>query len=61
MLLQIKKARETSDGDLTCYVFSFEDALAHLGVIKNPGADGILTIETLGSINMSPLRMEVLC
>ena len=46
MLLQIEKAPETSDGDLTCYAFSFEDALAHVGVIENPGADGVLTIET---------------
>ena len=61
MLLQIEKAPETSDSSFTCYVFSFEDALAHLGVIENPGPDGILTIETQGSINMSSLRMEMLC
>ena len=40
-LLQIEKAPETS-GDLTCYVFSPEDAVAHLSV-TNPS--GILTIE----------------
>ena len=39
ILLQIDKARETS-GDLTCYVFSFEDAVTHLSV-TNPS--GILT------------------
>ena len=42
ILLQIEKAPETSGGDLTCYVFSLEDAVAHLSVV-NPG--GILTIE----------------
>ena len=31
ILLQIEKAPETS-GDLTCYVFSLEDAMAHLNV-----------------------------
>ena len=41
ILLQIKKAPETS-GDLMCYVFSLEDALAHLSV-TNPS--GILTIK----------------
>ena len=46
MLLQIKKRPETSDGDLTCYAFSFENTLAHLGVIETPRVDGILTIET---------------
>ena len=42
ILLQIEKAAETSDGDLTCYVFNLEDAVAHLSV-TNPS--GILTIE----------------
>ena len=42
ILLQIEKAPETSNGDLTCYVFSLEDAVAHLSV-TNPR--GILTIE----------------
>ena len=42
ILLQIEKAPETSGGDLTCYVFSLEDAVAHLSFV-NPG--GILTIE----------------
>ena len=45
MLLQIEKAPETSDGDLICYVLNFENALAHLGVIENIGADCIITIE----------------
>ena len=40
ILLQIEKAPETS-GDLTCYVFSLEDAVAYLSV-TNPS--GILTI-----------------
>ena len=30
ILLQIKKARETSGGELMCYVTSIEDAVAHL-------------------------------
>ena len=42
ILLQIEKVPETSDGELTCYVFSLEDAVAHLSV-TNPS--GILTIE----------------
>ena len=42
VLLQIEKAPETSGGDLTCYVFNLEDAVAHLSV-TNPS--GILTIE----------------
>ena len=41
-LLQIEKAAETSNVDLTCYVFSLEEAVAHLAV-TNPS--GILTIE----------------
>ena len=41
ILLQIEKAPETS-GDLTCYVFSLEDAVAHLSVID---PSSILTIE----------------
>ena len=32
ILLQIEKASEVSNGDLTCYVFSLEDAIAHLSV-----------------------------
>ena len=32
ILLQIEKAAETNGGDLTCYVFSLEDAVAHLAV-----------------------------
>ena len=42
ILLQIKKVPEASNGDLTCYVFSLEDAVAHLSV-TNPS--GILTSE----------------
>ena len=42
ILLQIEKVPETSNGDLACYVFSLEDAVAHLGV-TNPR--GILTTE----------------
>ena len=41
ILLQIEKAPKTS-GDLTCHVFSLEDAVAHLSV-TNPS--GILTTE----------------
>ena len=42
ILLQIEKAPEASNGDLTCYVFNLEDAVAHLSV-TNPS--GILTTE----------------
>ena len=42
ILLQIEKAPETSGGDLTCYVFSLEDEVAHLSV-TDPSA--ILTTE----------------
>ena len=42
ILLQNEKAPETNGGDLTCYVFSLEDAVAHLSV-TNPS--GMLTIE----------------
>ena len=42
IMLQIEKVAETSDGDLTCYVFSLEHALTHLSV-TNP--IWILTIE----------------
>ena len=42
ILLQIEKAPEINNGDLTCYVFSIEDAVAHLSV-TNPC--GILNIE----------------
>ena len=42
MLLQIEKVPETSNGDLTCYVFSLEDTVAHLSVTD---ISGILTIE----------------
>ena len=41
-LLQIEKAPEARNGDLTCYVFSLEDAVAHLSVTD---PSGILTIE----------------
>ena len=36
ILLQIEKAPETS-GDLTCYVFSLKDAVAHLSVTDHSG------------------------
>ena len=42
ILLQIEKAPETSNGDLTYYGFSLEDAVAHLSVTDS---SGILTIE----------------
>ena len=42
VLLQIEKVPEASNGDLTCYVFSLEDAVAHLSV-TNPS--DILTNE----------------
>ena len=42
ILLQIEKISETGNGDLTCYVFSFEDAVAHVSVTY---PSGILTIE----------------
>ena len=42
ILLQIEKVSEASNGDLTCYVFSLEDAVAHLSVTDT---SGILTIE----------------
>ena len=42
ILLQIKKVPENSGGDLTCYVFSLEDAVTHLSVTD---PSGILTIE----------------
>ena len=42
ILLQIENVPETSNCDLTCYVFSLEDAVAHLSV-TNPS--GIFTIE----------------
>ena len=42
ILLQIEKTPETNGGDLMCYVFSLEDAVAHLSVTD---PSGILTIE----------------
>ena len=42
ILLQIEKVPETSDGDLTCYVFSLEDAVTQL---RATDPSGILTIE----------------
>ena len=42
ILLQIEKAAEISDGDLTWDVFSLEDAVAHLSVTNT---SGILTTE----------------
>ena len=37
IILQIEKALEASNGDLTCYVFSLEDAVSHLSVIDSSG------------------------
>ena len=42
ILLQIEKVAESNAGDLTCHVFSLEDAVVHLEV-TNPS--GVLTIE----------------
>ena len=42
IMLQIEKAPETSRGDLMCYIFCLEDAVAHLSVTD---PSGILTIE----------------
>ena len=42
ILLQIENEPEASKGDLTCYVFSLEYAVAHLSVTKS---SGISTIE----------------
>ena len=42
ILLQIEKAPEASGGDLTCYMFILEDAVAHLSVTY---PSGILMIE----------------
>ena len=41
ILLQIEHAADASDGDLVCYIFSLEDAVAHL----NTDGGEILTIE----------------
>ena len=41
ILLQIERGADASDGDLVCYVFSLEDAVAHL----NTSSGEILTIE----------------
>ena len=41
ILLQIERAADASDGDLVCYVFSLEDAVAHL----NTSSGDFLTIE----------------
>ena len=45
MVLQIEKASEAGGGDLMCYVFSLEDAMAHITVTDT---SGILTIEKQG-------------
>ena len=42
ILLQIEKAPEAGNGDLTYYVFSLEDAVAYLSVTD---PSGILNIE----------------
>ena len=41
ILLQVERAADASDGDLVCFVFWLEDALAHL----NTSGGEILTIE----------------
>ena len=41
ILLQVERAADASDGDLVCYVFSLEDAVAHL----NTSSGEILIIE----------------
>ena len=41
ILLQIERAADASGGDLVCYVFSLEDAVAHLNTISGE----MLTIE----------------
>ena len=43
IIIQIEKAPEFSSIDLTCHVFSFGDAVAHLSVVDTKN---ILTIET---------------
>ena len=55
ILFQIEKAAKASGGELTCYMFSLEDAVAHLAVT------GILTIEKLKknqSIKMKSHMLE---
>ena len=42
ILLQTEKVVETNNGDLTCYVFSLDNAVALLSVTDR---SGILTIE----------------
>ena len=42
ILLQVEKELETTGGDLTCYVFSLEEAVAH---ISTSDPSGILTTE----------------
>ena len=37
ILLQIEKAPEASDSDITCYVFSLDDAVTHLAVSDPSG------------------------
>ena len=56
MLLQIKKAPETKGDDLTCYLFTFEDEVAHLSVIENPGAEGT----PLVVLRLPPLVRKIL-
>ena len=45
ILIQIEKTPEASNGDLTYYVFSLEDAVAYLSVVTNTIRIEILTIE----------------
>ena len=41
ILVQIEKLPEASNGDLTCYVFSLEDAVPHFAVTDLSGASTI--------------------
>lgn len=45
IVLQFEKAAESSDFDLTCHVFSIENAVAHLDSSDSSGSGGIKTIE----------------
>ena len=42
IILQIEKASEAGGGNLMCYVFNLENAVAHISIID---PNGILTIE----------------
>lgn len=42
ILLQIEKQRKSSDGDLTCYMYNLDDAVAHVAISN---CKGVLLIE----------------